>query len=105
MMKRMWAGGRARRALCAAVIVLTVAVADSAAEAIGGPPGIAATAGPQGVAAALRTLAAGGEIDYEGASGSIDWDESGDLRRGHVGVWRFTADERIEETAAVAFAR
>jgi hypothetical protein len=72
-------------------------------RAIGGPPGIAVTAGPRGVAAALRTLAAGGEIDYEGASGSIDWDRHGDLRSGHIGIWRFTADERIEEVRAVAF--
>ena len=74
-------------------------------RAIGGPPGIAVTAGPQGVAAALRTLAVGGDIDYEGASGSIDWDHNGDLRSGHLGIWRFTEDEQIEETAAVPFAR
>jgi len=74
-------------------------------RAIGGPPGIAVTAGPRGVAAALRTLAAGAEIDYEGASGSIDWDDNGDLRRGHIGIWRFTADDRIEETGTVAFTR
>ena len=72
-------------------------------RAVGGPPGVAVIAGPHGIAAALRTLAAGAEIDYEGASGSIDWDDNGDLRRGHVGVWRFTADERIEEAGAVAF--
>ena len=72
-------------------------------RAIGGPPGIAVTAGPQGVAAALRTLSAGGDIDYEGASGSIDWDGNGDLRSGHLGIWRFTEDERIEELRAVAF--
>ena len=74
-------------------------------RAVGGPPGIAVTAGPRGVAAALLTLAAGAEIDYEGASGSIDWDDNGDLRRGYVGIWRFTADERIEEAGAVPFAR
>ena len=74
-------------------------------RAIGGPPGIAVTAGPRGVAAALRALADGAEIDYQGASGSIDWDDNGDLRRGHVGIWRFTTDERIEETGTVAFTR
>ena len=57
----------------------------------------------KGVADALRILADGGEIDYEGASGSMDWDENGDLRRGHIGIWRFTGDERIEEVRAVAF--
>ena len=98
-----------------ATVVLALAAAaagsvDGAAirdhlRAIGGPPGSPVTAGPRGVAAALRTLAAGAEVDYEGASGSIDWDDNGDLRRGHVGVWRFTADERIEEADAVPFAR
>ena len=48
-------------------------------------------AGPRGIADALRILAEGGEVDYEGASGSMDWDENGDLRRGHIGIWRFVA--------------
>ena len=29
---------------------------------------------------------------------------NGDLRRGHVGIWRFTADGRIEDLEAVPFA-
>ena len=74
-------------------------------RAIGSRPGTAVTAGPEDVAAALRILAQGGEIDYEGAAGSTDWDENGDLLRGHIGIWRFTEDERIEEVGAVAFAR
>ena len=94
-------------------LALAVAAAGSAdgtairdrLRAIGGPPGSPVTAGPHGVAAALRTLAEGGEIDYEGASGSIDWDDNGDLRSGHIGIWRFTADERIEETGTVPFSR
>ena len=72
-------------------------------RAVGGSPGTVVGAGPQGVAEALRILARGGEIDYEGASGGMDWDENGDLRRGHIGIWRFTEDERIEEVRAVAF--
>ena len=72
-------------------------------RAVGSSPGTVVTAGPSGVAAALRILAEGGEVDYEGASGSIDWDGNGDLRRGHIGIWRFTEDERIEEVRAVAF--
>ena len=72
---------------------------------IGSPPGTVVNAGPQGVAAALRILADGGEIDYEGVSGSMDWDANGDLRSGHIGIWRFTADERIEEVGSVAFER
>ena len=70
---------------------------------VGSSPGTVVNAGPGGVADALRNLADGGEIDYEGASGSMDWDANGDLRRGHIGVWRFTEDERIEEVRAVAF--
>ena len=72
-------------------------------RAVGSSPGTVVTAGPSGVADALRILADGGEIDYEGASGSMDWDGNGDLRRGHIGIWRFTEDERIEEVRAVAF--
>ena len=72
-------------------------------RAVGSSPGTVVNAGPQGVADALRILADGGEIDYEGASGSMDWDGNGDLRRGHIGIWRFTEDERIEEVRAVAF--
>ena len=34
---------------------------------------------------------------------SLDWDEHGDLVRGHIGIWRFTADERIEDLDAVAY--
>ena len=72
-------------------------------RAVGGSPGTVVNAGPKGVAEALRILAGGGEVDYEGASGSMDWDGNGDLRRGHIGIWRFTEDERIEEVRAVAF--
>ena len=74
-------------------------------RAVGAAPGTTVTAGPQGVAEALRILAEGGEIDYEGAAVTMDWDENGDLRRGHVGIWRFTADERIEEVGAVPYER
>lgn len=72
---------------------------------IGGGPGTVVGAGPEGIADALRILAGGGAIDYEGASGSMDWDGKGDLRRGHIGVWRFTEDERIGEVEAVPFER
>ena len=74
-------------------------------RAVAGSPGTVVIAGPTGVAEGLRILADGGEIDYEGASSSVDWDQNGDLRRGHIGIWRFTEDERIEEVRAVAFAR
>ena len=74
-------------------------------RAVGAAPGTTVTAGPRGVAEALRILAEGGEIDYEGAAVTMDWDENGDLRRGYVGIWRFTADERIEEVGAVPYER
>ncbi|MDE0031823.1 MAG: ABC transporter substrate-binding protein [Deltaproteobacteria bacterium] len=74
-------------------------------RAVGAAPGTTVTAGPQGVADALRILADGEEIDYEGAAVTMDWDENGDLRRGHVGIWRFTGDERIEEVGAVPYER
>ena len=74
-------------------------------RSVGAAPGTTVTAGPQGVAEALRILANGGEIDYEGAAVTMDWDENGDLRRGHVGIWRFTTDERIEEVGAVPYER
>ena len=72
-------------------------------RAIGAAPGETVIAGPEGVARALERLAAGGEVDYEGASVSLDWDEHGDLTRGHIGIWRFTRDERIEDLDAVAY--
>ena len=71
-------------------------------RAVGGPPGTVVGAGPQGVAEALRILGRGGEIDYEGASGSLDWDENGDLRRGHIGIWRFTEDDHHPGKSAMS---
>ncbi len=72
---------------------------------VGSGPGTVVIAGPRGVAEALRVLSGGGEVDYEGAANSVDWDENGDLRRGHIGIWRFTGDERIEDVRAVTFGR
>ena len=67
--------------------------------------GAVVTAGPQGVANALRILAQVEEIHYEGAAGSMVRDEHGDLHRGHIGIWPFTGDERIEDIGAVPFVR
>ena len=72
-------------------------------RAIGSAPGEVMHAGPEGIASALRILSEAGEIDYEGASATLDWDENGDLRRGHIGVWRFRADGTIEELETVPF--
>ena len=70
---------------------------------IAGPPGQTVLGTPTGVAQALALLAMGQEIDFDGASGTLDWDDNGDLGRGHVGTWRFTSDERIEELDAVYY--
>ena len=72
-------------------------------RAIAGPPGQTVLGTPTGVADGLALLAKGQEIDFDGASGTLDWDDNGDLRRGHVGTWRFTSDESIEELDAVYY--
>ncbi len=72
-------------------------------RAVGSAPGLAANAGPEGVAAALRILAEGGEIDYQGGAVTLDWDRHGDLRRGHIGVWRFTRDGGTQDLETVPF--
>ena len=72
---------------------------------IGSGPGAEVGAGPDGVAEALRVLRRGGSVDYEGAASDMDWDRNGDLRRGRIGIWRFTADGRIEDVGAVAYPR
>ena len=58
---------------------------------------------PAGVADALALLGEGKDIDYEGTSGVLEWDEHGDVRRGFVGVWRFTADGRIEDLESIPY--
>ena len=80
------------------------AIRDGLRE-IGAPPGDSAIAGAKGIAGALRVLRQGGDIDYEGAASDMDWDENGDLRRGRLGIWRFTADGRIEEVETVVYNR
>ena len=70
---------------------------------IGGPPGEVVLGTAAGVAEALRLLADGREIDYEGIASSLDWDGHGDLQRGHIEVWRFTPDGRIETVETVLF--
>ena len=95
--------------------VIAIALAAEAAGEANGPairdrlrsvasaPGERVLAGPEGVAEALRIVRDGGDVDYEGAAATLDWDANGDLVRGHVGVWRYTADERIEDVEAVPF--
>ncbi len=70
---------------------------------IAGPPGETVPATSAGVAKGLSLLARGGEINFDGAASTLDWDENGDLRRGHIGTWRFTPDGRVEELDTVAY--
>ena len=72
-------------------------------RSIGGSPGQTILASPSGIADALRLLSEGTEIDYQGAAVSLDWDRNGDLRRGYIGVWRFTPNEDIEELESILF--
>ncbi len=76
------------------------AVRDQLHE-IARPPGQTVLATPGGVADGLALLAERKQIDLDGAANTLDWDENGDLLRGHIGIWRFTMDERIEEQEVV----
>ena len=70
---------------------------------IAGPPGRTVPGAPTGVAVGLSLLGEGQEIDFDGAASTLEWDENGDLSRGHIGTWRFTSDERIEELESVFY--
>lgn len=72
-------------------------------RSIGSGPGTVIMPSAAGVAEALRILGDGGAVDYEGAAATMDWDGNGDLRRGHVGVWRFTDDGTAEDLYTVPF--
>lgn len=67
------------------------------------PPGETIPGTPDGIANALKQLADGRDIDYEGTSGIFEWDEHGDVRRGYIGVWRFTADGLIEDLESIPY--
>ena len=70
---------------------------------IGGAPGETVVPGIDSIAEGLRTLADGGDVDYDGAASTLDWDGNGELRFGHIGVWRYTVEGTIEEVEVVAF--
>ena len=94
---------------------VAIALAAEAAGSVDGEAirdqlrGIAESSGdpipgtPDGVADALALLGEGTAIDYNGTSGVLEWDEHGDLRRGFIGVWRFTEGGRIEDVESIAF--
>ena len=70
---------------------------------IAGPPGSRIPGTPDGIADALARLAEEQDIDYDGTSGVLEWDEDGDVRRGYIGVWRFTADGGIEDLESIPY--
>ena len=76
-----------------------------ALRGIGAAPGEHVRPGVEGIARALSLIRDGDEVDYAGASVSMDWDEFGDLRRGYIGIWRFTADAAIEDVDVIAYER
>ena len=36
---------------------------------------------------------------------AVGWDGNADLSRGHIGIWRFARDERMEDVGAIPFGR
>ncbi len=72
-------------------------------RSVANTPGRSIPGTPAGIADALAALAAGEQINYEGAAGVLEWDENGDLSRGYIGTWRFTADGRIEDLESIPY--
>ncbi len=70
---------------------------------IGGAPGQVVLADIGSIRLGLEAARNGEDIDYEGAAQSLEWDENGDLARGYVGIWRFTADGGIEDTGVIPY--
>jgi len=70
---------------------------------IGGAPGQVVLADVGSIRLGLEAARNGEDIDYEGAAQSLEWDENGDLARGFVGIWRFTAQGGIEDTGVIPY--
>lgn len=70
-------------------------------RAVGGGPGQKALPEHTSIKSALAALADGLTVDYDGAV-TLEWDANGDLRRGHIGVWRFTAGGAVEEVEVIS---
>lgn len=73
-------------------------------RAVGSGPGKQVTPDPDSIKRALGALADGRDVNYDGAV-AMDWDGNGDLRSGHIGVWRFTRDGTIEDVEAIVIGR
>ena len=94
----------------AAVAVMLAAEAAGSADGlairdelrrVGSAPGERVIPGVEGVAQALDIIRDGRDVDYEGAANSVDWDANGDLKRGYIGIWRFTRDDTIEDVETI----
>ena len=70
---------------------------------IGGAPGQVVLADIGSIRLGLEAARNGEDVDYEGAAQSLEWDENGDLARGYVGLWRFTAEGGIEDTGVIPY--
>ncbi len=70
---------------------------------VGGSPGAVVFADIGSIRQGLEAVRNGEEVDYEGAAQSLEWDEHGDLLRGYVGLWRFTAEGEIEDTGVIPY--
>lgn len=70
---------------------------------IGGAPGQVVLADVGSIRLGLEAARNGEDVDYEGAAQSLEWDENGDLARGYVGIWRFTAAGAIEDTGVIPY--
>ena len=70
---------------------------------IGAAPGQVVLADIGSIRLGLEAARHGDDIDYEGAAQSLEWDEQGDLARGYVGLWRFTAAGGIEDTGVIPY--
>lgn len=79
-----------------------IAVRDRLRD-IGSAPGEQVIPGAPGIARALAVVRDGGDVDYEGAANPVDWDANGDLERGYIGIWRFTATGEIEEVGIAPY--
>ena len=52
--------------------------------------------GPGGVAEALEAIRADRDVDFDGAGNAMEWNAVGDVARGHVVIWQFTANGIVQ---------